>query len=100
VWPKLLCTIFLGPTEKAVLKAWGFCAEKSRSIEVVYKDEDSKEEVLTRVHFNLNIEVLFSVNNKPITEVLTMLMSDNMHANSLYLSRGSSTCTTCPYVHC
>ena len=45
------------PSEKSILKAWEFCAEKSRSIEVVYKDEDCEEEVLTRVHFNLTIEV-------------------------------------------
>ena len=45
------------PTEKAILKAWDFCAEKSRSIEVVYRDDDLEEEVLTRVHFNVNVEV-------------------------------------------
>ena len=40
------------------MKAWDFCVEKSRSIEIVYRDEeDLDEEVLTRVHFNVNIEV-------------------------------------------
>ena len=39
------------------MKVWDFCAEKSRSIEVVYRDDDLEEEVLTRVHFNVNVEV-------------------------------------------
>ncbi len=53
-----LCTLYIAaPTEKCILKAWDFCKEKSRSIEVVYRDEDLEEEVLTRVHFNVNIEV-------------------------------------------
>ena len=49
--------ISLEPTERAIVKAWDFCAVKSRSIEVLYKDEDCEEEVLTRVHFNLSIVV-------------------------------------------
>ena len=45
------------PTEKSILKAWDFCAEKARSVEIVYKDDDLDEEVLTRVHFNVNVNV-------------------------------------------
>ena len=45
------------PTDGGVLKAWDYCAERSRSIEIVYRDADLEEEVLTRVHFNLNMEV-------------------------------------------
>ena len=45
------------PTEKTVLKAWEYCEERSCSIEVVYRDEGTKEEALTRVHFNVNVEV-------------------------------------------
>ena len=52
--------IIIEPTEKSILKAWEFCAEKSRSIEIVYKDDELKEEVLARVHFNVNVNVSFS----------------------------------------
>ena len=32
------------PTDKNVLKAWEFCLEKSLTIEVVYRDNEQKEE--------------------------------------------------------
>ncbi len=54
---KVLLTLLIEPTEESILKVWDFCVENSRSIEVVYRDEDSEEEVLTRVHFNVNIKV-------------------------------------------
>ena len=55
---------FIVPTDKAILKAWDYCAERSRSIEIVYRDADLEEEVLTRVHFNVNIEVHIIVSNE------------------------------------
>ncbi len=48
------------PTEKNILKAWDFCAVKARSVEIVYKDDELEEEVLARVHFNVNINVSIS----------------------------------------
>ncbi len=39
------------------MKAWDFCAVKARSVEIVYKDDELEEEVLARVHFNVNIDV-------------------------------------------
>ena len=39
------------------MKAWDFCASKARSIEIVYKDDEVEEEVLARVHFNVNVDV-------------------------------------------
>ena len=41
------------------MKAWEFCEQNSSSIEVVYRDDEQKEGVLTRVHFNINIEVSY-----------------------------------------
>ncbi len=38
-------------------KVWEYCRDQSHKIEIVYKDEESGEEVLTNVHFNLKIEV-------------------------------------------
>ena len=45
------------PIETTTMKAWEYCEQHSSSIEVMYKDDDQKEGVLTRVHFNINTEV-------------------------------------------
>lgn len=42
------------PTEESVLTAWNYCEKEFRSVEIVYRDEEVKEGVLTRVHFNVN----------------------------------------------
>jgi len=51
------CCCFLEPSDKEPHKAWEFCAAQSRKVEIVYVDEESGEEVLTNVHFNLRLEV-------------------------------------------
>ena len=60
----ILLLSFIGPTEKNALRAWEFCEKKSRSVEVVYRDSTMDEGLLTRVHFNVNLNVCMLILDK------------------------------------
>ena len=54
------CFVSAEPTERNGLRAWQFCEKKSQIIEIVYKDQENKEEVLTKIRFEPNLKVLRS----------------------------------------
>ena len=56
--------LLIEPTDRNILKAWDFCATKSCSIEVVYRDAELGEEVLTRLHFSVNVKVITIVGHR------------------------------------
>ncbi len=39
------------------MEAWDFCEENASSIEIVYKEEGSKEGILTKIYFNVDLKV-------------------------------------------
>lgn len=59
------------PAQEEICEVWKFCAERSRSIEIVYRDEEKKEEVLTRVHFAVNVKV-YVCQMRSIKTVITL----------------------------
>lgn len=38
-------------SDEKIMEAWKYCAEKSHSIEIIYKSSDSDDGILTKVHF-------------------------------------------------
>ena len=48
----------LEPTEKEPRRALKYCVAQSRKIEIVYKDEETGEEVLSNMHFNLKLKII------------------------------------------
>ena len=48
------------PEDEKLREIWNSCAVRSRSVEVLYRSQDSNEELLTKVHFNLATKVSFS----------------------------------------
>lgn len=56
-----------------MFKAWEFCKGKnSHCIEVVYKDEEDQEEIISKVYFNVDLKVT-------VTLAVTLEHNDTSH---------------------
>ena len=44
-------------SEPDVLLAWNYCAEKSYSVEIVYRNQENDEGILTKAYFDMDYKV-------------------------------------------
>lgn len=55
--PLIHLVLLTEPKEEGPLRAWEHCKKNTRSVEVVFKDEEQQEGIISKVYFNSNLQV-------------------------------------------